>query len=519
MTPQTKRLFRVAVAALLVTVVTVAKAQPQPGLQPLTGVFGTQAGDYKFFQYDRGALQKQYLDQVFARSAADKEYFLSAVSSIESSFRSLLQDTVYAEKGLKWMSDQAVGAGKFFPAVEFLAAVNRFQMSRMALENRIESLRSIADALPSKLAIDAEGAGLKDVPNYGNVKFDPIVDFYKGRMKEVVAAVSNLQQNVIVANGAEHIIRANTGKSLELSVKGLALSPEKIAELRRQVVRARRWGVKAYDTINDYTVYCKRLVQNFIKTYGTTERYRKISGAEATERENDAKRIVQGFWTRSYLRAVYGMPIGAIGINYDKNWFHLDVVLNRTLQSFYEEPVWDQAELVRVAQNYRNALKIVDERSQRILDGNLSYIAAGRNLITWLAGHRNLAKAQEMILKTLAADMYEERLIMEADGLAQMKQRYRARYASTQEDRDYYRKLQKAYDPQGDADPAASIGIVQDSINGKFQDVLVYMKTKEDELAQAAEIQATIDAATGENRWAEQRKKRIDDLLGDDEKK
>lgn len=519
MTPQTRKPFRVAVAALLVALVTVSAVAQPPGLQPLTGVFGTQAGDYKFFQYDRGALQKQYLDEAFKRSAADKEYFLSAVNSIESSFRSLMTDTVYAEKGLKWMSDQSVGAGKFFPAVDFLAAVNRFQMARFALENRIESLKSIADSLPSRLAIDAEGAGLKDIPNYGNIKFDPIVDFYKGRMKELVTAVSNLQQGVIVANGTEHIIRANSGKALVLEVKGLLLSPEKIAELRKQVVRARRWGVKAYDTINDYTVYCKKLVQNFIKTYGTTERYRSISGAEATERENDAKRIVQAFWTRSYLRAVYGMPIGAIGINYDKNWFQLDVVLNRTLQSFYEEPVWDETELVRVAQNYRNALKIVDDRSQRILDGNLSWVASGRNLITWLAGHRNLAKAQHMILNVLAADMYEERLIMQADGLAQMKQRYRARYASTQEDRDYYRNLQKAYDPQGGADAGAAIGIVTDSINGKFQDVLVYMKTKEDELAQAEQIQATIDAATGENRWAEQRKKRIDDLLGDDDKK
>lgn len=518
MTPQTRKLFRAVLATWLVTVVAVPAQAQQPGLQPLTGVFGTQAGDYKFFQYDRGALQKQYLDQVFARSKEDREYFLSAVSSIETSFKNLMVDTVYAEKGLKWMSDQAVGAGKFFPAVEFLAAVNKFQMGRFALENRIESLRSIADALPSRLAIDAEGAGLKDVPNYGNVKFDPIVDFYQGRIKELVTAVSNLQQNVIVANGAEHIIAANSGKALELSVKGLALSPDKLAELRKQVVKARRWGVNATDTINDYTVYSKKLVQTFIKTYGTTERYRSISGAEATERENDAKRIAQAFWTRSYLRAVYGMPIGAIGINYDKAWLHLDVVLNRTLQSFFEEPVWDQAELQRVAQNYRNALKLVDERSQRILDGNLSLVASGRNLITWLAGHRNLAKAQHMILNVLAADMYEERLILEADGLAQMKLRYRARYASTQEDRDYYRNLQKAYDPQGDADPGAAIGIVQDSINGKFQDVLVYMKTKEDELAQAAEIQATIDAATGQNRWKDQRKKRIDDLLGDDDK-
>jgi len=417
------------------------------------------------------------------------------------------------------MSDQAVGGAKFFPAVEYLAAINKFQMARFALENRIESMKSIGDALPSAMALDAEGSGLKTAPNYGKIDFDPIVGFYKGKIKEVATSVSNLQQNVIVANGTEHIIAANTGKGLLLEVKGLLLPADKIAQMRKDVLKARRWGVKAYDSINDYTVYSKKLVQNFIKVYGTTERYRKIDGAEAVERENDAKRIVQAFWTRSYLRSVYGMPIGAIGINYDKKWFGIDEVLNRTLQSFYEEPVWDQTELVRVAQNYRNALKIVDERSQKVADGNLSWVASGRNLITWLAGHRSLAKAQHMILNVLAADMYEERLIMEADGLAQMKLRYRARFASTQQDRDYYRNLQKAYDPQGDADPGAAIGIVTDSINGKFQDVLVYMKTKEDELAQAQQLQATIDAATGENRWSDARKKRINDLLGDDDKK
>ncbi len=167
-----------------------------PGCNRSRGVFGTQAGDYKFFQYDRG----RYRSSTWTKCSRARKRTAStssrAVSSIETTFKNLMDDNRLRGKRPEMDDDQAVGAAKFFPAVEFLAAVNKFQMARFALENRIESLSAIAEALPSRLAIDAEGAGLKDAPNYGNVKFDPIVDFYKGRLKELVTAVSNLQPNV-----------------------------------------------------------------------------------------------------------------------------------------------------------------------------------------------------------------------------------------------------------------------------------------------------------------------------------
>ena len=490
----------------------------QPGMTPLQGFLGAQAGDYRFFQFDKGRLQKEYLDQVFTRSKEDRDYFLATVRDIESEFKVFLRHAVFADDALKGMSDRAKAEARFFPAIDFLRAINRFQQARIALDTKIESLTAMAGgALPSQIKIKADGSGLEDVPHYGNLDFGPIKAFYETRLDEITRLVANLPHGLILATGSEYLIAEGSGKGLRLDVPGLKLPAAKILELRKKIRDLRSWGPQAEDAINAYTLYTKRLVQKFIKTYGTTERWRSLGEGGRKERVEDTKRVAEAFWTRSYLRAVYGMPIGAIGIDYVTRPFHIDVITTTTaaLGAFRQEPVWEQDEMMEVAKSYRLALVRANQRAAKILDGELGLIAAGENLITFLGGQRNLAQGLQMMLQLLAADLYEERLVQDADGIAKMAARYRSRYGLNDEDLAFYSKLRKAYDPQSEEEKqGASIGTSPESLNGKFQDTLVHMQTKEDELREAEVLQATVDAATGGNRWRDQRKKRIDDLFG-----
>jgi hypothetical protein len=481
-------------------------APNQTGLNNVQGFLGAQAGNYSFVHYDKGSLQADYLNKIDDRNKADKEYFLNAVQTIESQFEALLTQTVYGKNGLRQMSVDAE-AGIFTPIAKFATALNEYMMQKTALEAKIASLTSIVGSLPSHVAINAEGSGLKNVPNYGNINFENIKNFYASRLAKVDEELSNLPQKLTLANGNPHIMEGGAGTSLSIPKQLVQLSSDQIKKMRYDVFKAKNWGSESKRELNDYTVYVKRLVQTFIKDYGTTERFRFHNQADEKHKADLLREIADAFYARSYLRAVYGMPLGTIGISYQKRTANIDkfTVSTEALSTMMMEPVWDETNLNTIQQAYYNALEVSVARSSGILTGNTGLLNRANALLTYLGGYSQLADVTNSVLQLMAADLYEEKLIITAGGLAKMQIRYKERYSSSEQAKKYYKTLHLALDPpapsadgNSEEDPNADVGVVSaSSVNGYFQKALIECKNKQGELLQAKQLEAQIAIASG----------------------
>jgi len=501
-------------------------------------------GVYNHLQLDKTQIQAKYLDQVFKQRQVDYDYFLNTVNSIEKSYRELLQEMVYDKENGFWnVSARSTKSTplKYIDADEFMILIGRYHQAREALDAKIETLTAIAGGMvPSSEDLPVDEAGIKKVPNFGQQNFDPIKKFYADRLAVLDTFLSNLPYNINLPGGDFHNIKANSGKGLVLEAEVIAMTPDMMRTKLKEVMEMKIWDEESIDTIDEYTRFIQKKVYAFNKTYGVDQRYRHQDMTERTKRAEEAKLIMLGFWSRSYLRAIYGQPIGVLAINYDDKWFHLDVLTTSTtaLLNMIEKPVWDSNRMTKIDKDYRRLISRADVRAEKILDGNLGFLAAGENLLTWLGGYRNEAQSAAMMLRLLAADVYEERLLLEEGSLQAMKERFRSRYFSTEADEIFYRKAQMAYDKDYTADVVkefytdanrpemiekiigadadafgqAGFGSGQD-LRTKFASVTIEMETKNEALGLAEKIEASIANARNPNnkfaKGANLRKKKL----------
>lgn len=502
-------------------------------------------GDYKFTDYDQGRLQKTYLDEVFKRSEADKKYFQDTINDIRSDFSKLLSETMYSvgqlqaanqantaarivrPGGLRWMSSMSQ-AGNYFGASDFMLAVNRYYEAKQQLETKIVALTSMAEkgVLPSQ-EIRADGSGLKQIDRYGNVDFSEIKNHFAEELVKIDAFANNLPFRLILANRKPVLVAGGEGTSLMIPQAGTLLTEAEMEDLERQIAEALTWSdPDQRDDVDGFTLQVKRTLQGFVETYGSSERWRSISAVEQQKRAEDWQELARAFFLRSYLRTMYKMPIGAIGIDYSKMPFGLERFVGRThdILTFRGEIMWSEEDFIRGEQDYRNALLRAEERSAdvklgdlkwdeatKILEGDITFLIKGRNLMTWLSGQRNLAEAVRMVIRLLAADFYEERLIQRPLGSVEMLTRFRARYMSSDEDRAFYESLAKAADP---ARAVAGSNFNANSVLGKFRVVARHMRSKRTERMNAEVLQATLDASRGGSKFTREIEDEQDALFG-----
>lgn len=488
-------------------------------------------GVYNHMQLDKTQIQAKFFDQIFHQRKVDYDYFLNTVNSIEKLYRELLKELVYdKESGLYSLSNRSTKSADLKPtdAETFMIYIGRYKQARAEIDAKIETLTAIADGIvPSSEDLPVDEAGIKKVPSFGQQNFTPIKKFYADQLAVLDTFVSNLPHKIELPGGAYHIIAAGSGKGLVLEAQIMTLTPEEIRAKLKKVAEMRYWDEDQTTTIDEYTRYLQKRLYAFTKTYGVDQRYRHQDLTERKARADEARLIMIGFWSRSYLRAIYGQPIGVIGIPYDDKWFHIDVLTTstRALMQMIEKPIWDANRMGDIEKNYRRLIARADVRSEKILDGNLSFLAAGENLLTWLGGYRNEAQCAQMILRLLAADVYEERLLQEEGSLQRMAERFRARYFSTEEDEIFYRRAQLAYDKGYTGETVREfytdagrpemiekiLGKDYEAFGGqagngsgldlrsKYGEVLVEMKVKEEQLGNAELIEASIENARNPN--------------------
>ncbi len=459
--------------------------QSTSGVKPW--VLAGQKGDYKFFNYNDTAIRTKIIDVLAARSKEDKEYFENSVKRIEEGFASLLRTTVYytpenseiidfnngqkkvdqkstsglnqikASKwslyGLKALSDESTLRQEvWIPVGDLAASIRRFNQEVVLLKAKIKRLTALADGgFPSQTqgSIGEDGK-VTQFREYGQaVDFTPIVAYFNGRIAEVVAQVETFEFKVILSTGTK-----GQSKGLTVPKDLFKIAPEVARKIYdTEILPLLGWNPEQRESIDGFNQYLKKLIQTFIEDYGTSERFRLVDGdaVKTNERNSAFKLIVNAFWFRSYIRAIYGTPVGSLALQYDKKIFHIDKFWNSTesLGNFLPEFAWSDADQASIRDDIRVALELAGDRSVRILDnGDAGFLTKANSFFTYVGGKRNLADTNLMILQLIAADLYEDILIKKPNGLVRMLEQYQNRYYATDDTKKYYQGLEDTYFPE-----------------------------------------------------------------------
>jgi hypothetical protein len=309
----------------------------------------------------------------------------------------------------------------------------------------------------------------------------------------------NLPYKVQTAAGVKTMIPEGSGKGLTIPQSSIILSPDEIKKLAQSVKDARTWSPSAEDDIRAFNDYLRKRFQVLEKNFGTKQRWQGLNAGDIQARKELWDSLREAFWVRSYLRSHYGMPLGALVIQYDTSWFRLDKFFTSTenLLKFKEDTAWEENELAAGERDYRKAMSVAYERDPEraatyadgVFKGEVNWLGKVNEFMTWVGGKAPLATAIALCHTLLAADLYEERLLVTMGGFDKMYARYKERYFSTANDTEFYGHLQDVY--FGDA--ATDVGLGRDSLAGHLAQIKVDLQGKEAELILAREQQEQID--------------------------
>ena len=438
-----------------------------------------QPGAYEIRNTDTTPLLQQILSRVAQVQDSDRKYLEDTVQAVNTAYGEYMRLIISGE--LKQMSDSSQ-LGNMVPAEQYLSVVNRINEARLAFDSKIFALTSVSQgALPSAQQVEVAGTQ-QTLPGYRQMNFQPLLNFYQQRIEAVSLVGRNYGLKIALPrNQGVQIIAPNSGLALAGRLEVALLTADEIRALQRQAENLMTPSDELERLSDSQSNELKRLILAFVTNYGTSERYRFRDNADREARDRAFTDIVNAFWSRSYLRAKYGVRIGAVQpAQYQKRWANIEIFTASTeaLRNFRQERALTETELANALENSRNTLELLDARSKEIFSGNASMLVRAQSLLTFLGGHTQTAEALLMIHRLIAADIQEEMSLTQGGGLQRLFNFYQTRYQSTEENRTYYRTLRCGMDPGTQGCETGSFADTQSLAGGGLRAVFVRMNNE-----------------------------------------
>lgn len=408
-------------------------AAPFTGYSPLT----VAPGEFQITSKDVSAIMtalinregdvadndRAYLDQLAAQTATDLNAYTDLL--IVGDFKKL--------------SDEVLGGRSAGITLDrFLETLNQVKAARVRIENKLALYQTLSEALPSDRQID-DGKTVHQLPQPRKINFGPITSVVKEKMN-AAEAIANNYPFIIVKGLQTDIIPPNSGTALNPKLKIQLLDATQFAARLKEIQKALVPSNEYIGLIRDFYADWKDMIAGFITRYGRMETYRFRDKALSDARARELESIVTGAWMISYSRFVNGTRQGAIlPATYNKRYANIDLltVSLEELQTFREETSPDAIsdnDLNDAIESYRNALKVLNQRTVKILDGDASILSRANSAITWIKGERPTAEALLLIVQLLAANVKEEQIIANGRGFDELEAFYNQRWRSTPED-------------------------------------------------------------------------------------
>lgn len=528
------------------------------GVQSVWG--GIESGDYSFFQYNGTQLEQSKLDQVFGRASSDRQFYIDYLQNINKALERWVAETVFGTQSPSDLAEKRPinsqntaqsffelvtkysPTGTLVPPQEFLIVLAKYNARRAALLNTIQSIPTIPEALKNSNfgfadTVSNAGQQTKTIPQWANVDFKEIQRFYEDRIRQTDQYVTDTLRLSIGTFPVGIVVSLPDREKLKIDPEnfaiGLVFNPgalqvnfDEVQNLQNQAVVLRNLSRQEADRVNTFNDFTREQIKRFIELYGSTERYRGQNGRNqnAAGFRNMMKDIVEVFWVRSFMRAEYGIPMGVIGISYNKMIFGLDGYLSATELTFKSDRITRQADIAEIEQNLRNALNFTDMRaravtaggraaqaemafgantkidtqdlSEQILQGNVGFLGKASSFMTWVFGNRALANANLQILRLLAADLYEEQKMIKGD-LRAVNESYARRYFSNPDDTKYFSELEERYNPSSKTSESSDIfgdasTIQTGTIAGEIRPLVNLGIMRQAKITQAQKIEAQV---------------------------
>lgn len=495
------------------------------------GQIGIGAGDYNFTNLDKNPIMEEVTKTILARSKEDLVIFRKATAEVQAQFQRILDQDVWGPNGLKTYSINSVtkakGPADYTSVDNYMNAVTSFEKHALELQNTINQIKFIVGAFPSQVPMDigdAKGTVVKaNIPSYGQINFDQVVNFYTKALNDIRDHLNNLPQNIQPANSKDWVsIKQNEGTSLNPLIP-TNISPGALIDLQNQLVDLRRWRVfeengNIYDPMDDYmkpwTDTLRLMVHEFIFTFGKSEWHRYDQHTlDITEKQY--KEYVDFFYGRSFMRAYFGMPIGTFGVKYKTLAFNLDKLFSPQSVEILDTVIIDQTDYPRIEKAFGNVLNTVSSRTQAVFGKGVNFLDRVNSAFTWLRGSHRLAVTNKMMFELLYQDFQEDQALVNGK-LEDFKKLYDTRYKGSPDQVEFFNHLKPKYvnliksyvDPDlelsdegagSSEDPFANGTTVVSggtSVMGALTKAMVAFQSKQNDFATADEIVKKIAAIT-----------------------
>ena len=453
-----KLIVSTTLAAGLLTAVLASSQAPStnvmPFVMPNAGSGGTfvmtQNGQVDMNSSDTTVLLQQVLARNVQIQESDKKYVEETVKAINDDYTALM--TYIVSGKFKQMADQSIHS--HVDAKEFLSAVNDINQKVLALEARAFALTTIAGKLPSAISM-AVGNNNQQIQGLRNIDMSPIVDFYtnenNGRIRLLQQAANNYKFKVKFED-FEKIQTIEAGQALSPSLEYPKFSKEEVEKMKEDRDRLLADSMKIYDLKNNHINKVKDLLNNFVQNYGQEETVRIRNGEDFSARQEAFDKLVEIFWSRSYLRAKYGAPLGTFNPKkYEKERFNLDK-FKKVILNYREEAARTEKELDNAKEWARNYLIAFREKSLQFKDAksrvsneiesaslekyvevNAGLFSRANSFFSFVTMQTPLIEAYFMVTVMIAADIYEEWQLAYGGGRQAATDFYKKRFKSNDE--------------------------------------------------------------------------------------
>ncbi|MCC6278880.1 MAG: hypothetical protein IT289_13285 [Oligoflexia bacterium] len=416
------------ITRLLVATTLMLGLATQSHAQTVVAATGANPGYFNPGTYEivtPSQLQQQYLSLFQKRTEANLQLYIQKEAELRNELQSLLRDTIYGSGSLTDLSNQAAATQGKNPvkAEVFLAALANYNKQKTLVLAKIEGLVQMGQALPASEVQTGEKSPIGQLPVLGAINMGPLASFYQNILVNEENRLKNLP-HVVEVNGKPLIIVKDSGKGLELNSPYAILDPSVVRQKQEEIKAARRETPEYYDSVARLNQYLLSQIKTFVTTYGTEERWRFQGSNQAyqTERQDVAESIARAFYVRSFIRTSLGVPVGAIGISFQKRKLKLDRFADvSAYQRLISEMLWRDEDLKRARNAYTEALaglqmKTTNPFEGGIMQGNFKILERANGLITALKGDKPVAEALSIMLTYMAADLYEEITVREVGG-------------------------------------------------------------------------------------------------------
>lgn len=463
-----------------------AFSQPQPSPSGPEKLLFIQSGDAEknitINTFDKARLEAEYLSVIKARDQRAYEFLSSSLEVLHGG----LKDLGVIVRKLSEQSDESLGT--FVPAQGFMAAVRDFEQSLLFLNDKIHSLGLLPD-----LRTDAR----KELS--GIINFAPLKEHYLQQIKSIKDSISRSLFHLKLPSGA---IYSQTGIDTT-SLKQMQLYSAETMNQLHQLANTKKMMTTKEHTVIDGSInaFTRKALETYIDVFGTSERFHNSSDQEG--RLKAAQALYDVFWTRFYIRAVYGIKIGSIPVQYQKRIFNLDYLISDV--KIGSTPLWEES-------NLRTALNLATEAQATLSNKNANYFASAlRHFIVKSTGSGAAQNNKLLIINLVRIDLEEELKLGKPGGLREVRASYRQNYMGTEQDKLITQQKQNAtFVTEGDDIESDVLTIEAGTLRGVIAQCRSVLEQMERRLEEARQIENSLSLLDSNNPTSHKRKLRAE---------